>query len=121
MAVMLMLAMTGGCVMHTLDAEKFEKLPHKLSRLYYTGTEGGFHYFKGSVFLGADRRYRVPASALIITNTFPRTSDRTQWIPWGQSFSGMEAGDLRAGVMGSRSNDTPREPINPLRNDNHRR
>lgn len=76
--------------MHTLDAEQFRSLPNRLGHLYYTGTEGEYHYFRGNVFLGADRRYRLPRSAYLITGTFPRTSDRTSWIPWERSLSGTE-------------------------------
>lgn len=81
---------TGGCVMHTLDAEAFARLPRQLSRLYYVGTEGEYHYFRGNVFLGADRRYRLPRSACSISGEFPRTSDRSLWIPWERSPSGAE-------------------------------
>ncbi len=96
MASLLSLAMVAGCATRTIDAQRFHSLTQRqaLGHLYYTGTKGEFHYFAESYFLKPTHRYRLPVSAYTITKTFPKTSDRSAWIPW--------LVDLGAGTEGFR-------------------
>lgn len=67
-----------------LDSQRFHSLTQRrgLGHLYYTGTKDEFNYFAERYFLEPTHHYRLSASAYTITNTFPRTSDRSLWIPW---------------------------------------
>ncbi len=81
---LLMLLIVAGCATRTLDAERFHSFTQRrvLGHFYYIGTKGEFHYFSESYFLKPTRHYRLPLSAYTITKTFPKTSDRSLWIPW---------------------------------------
>jgi hypothetical protein len=83
-AMLLLLLSATGCATRTVDAERFHSLTQRrgLGHLYYTGTNGEFHYLAERYFLEPTHHYRVPVSAYTITNTFPKTSDRSLWIPW---------------------------------------
>src|SRR5262245_61078712 len=88
-ALLMLLLTVAGCATRTVDAQRFSSLTQRrgLGHLYYTGTKGEFHYFAESYFLEPTHHYRLPVLAYSITNTFPKTSDRTLWIPWQVSLS----------------------------------
>jgi hypothetical protein len=83
-ASLLLLWLVAGCAARTLDTQRFQSLTQRrgLGHLYYTGTEGGFHYFAESYLGERTRHYRLGTSAYLIANTFARTPDRSRWIPW---------------------------------------
>lgn len=85
----LLLTMVAGCTTRTVDAQRFSSLTQRrgLGHFYYTGTKGESHYFAESHFFEPTQHYRLPVSAYTITNTFPKTSDRSLWIPWQVSLS----------------------------------
>ena len=92
-APLLLLLIVAGCATRTLKAQRFQSLTARrgLGHLYYTGTKGEFHYFAESYLYEPTHHYRLPVSAYMITNTFPKTSDRALWIPWQVSLgSGTE-------------------------------
>jgi hypothetical protein len=53
-----------------------------LGHLYYTGSDEAFHYFVKSSFMSFDSHYRTPQDAYSIKNIFPRSNDKTKWIPY---------------------------------------
>jgi len=81
---LLLLLLLTGCASRTVDAGRFHQLAQKqgLGHLYYCGTKEGYHYFAESYFLKPTKRYRLPASDHPILHPFPKTSDRSAWIPW---------------------------------------
>src|SRR6187397_2708237 len=88
-APLLLLLILAGCATRTLDAQRFHSLTERrgLGHLYYTGTKGEFHYFVESYLYEPTHHSRLRVSAYTITNTFPKTSDRSLWIPWQVSLS----------------------------------
>jgi hypothetical protein len=69
-----------------LEGLKLHRQEPKVSMWYYTGSKDGYHYFHHDD-LGQDTKsFRVAATELSWTNTFPLTHDRNKWrqLDWGQ-------------------------------------
>ena len=84
----LLIALTG-CASQLIDRSRFDRLTarHGLGHVYYTGSKGDHHYF-ASKYLGEPTSYyRLPASSLALTNTFPKTCDPDHWISWQVSLA----------------------------------
>lgn len=52
---------------------------------YYCGSEDGYHYFYNQEIGFGSGPYRIKENELKLTQTFPFTKDKNQWIllPWG--------------------------------------
>jgi hypothetical protein len=73
-----------GCVSPLTRKSDLDTLTqrHGLGHVYYIGTNAGFHYFASNYLYERTKYYRLPEAEYSFQNPFPKTSDKSQWIPF---------------------------------------
>lgn len=73
-----------SCVKEISSKEEFHTLSHSagLGHFYYIGSENNFHYFAKDSFLSFTTYYKYPKDQYSTENPFPRTEDKSKWIPY---------------------------------------
>jgi hypothetical protein len=101
-ALLLGLLYVSGCAIPKPLASKREldKLTqrHGLGHLYYIGTEAGFHHFATKYLGEATKFYTLPGAEYSLQNTFPKTNDKSRWVPylfnWNRNSKGFRGEPL---------------------------
>jgi hypothetical protein len=103
-ALLLVLFITGCAAPKTVKSRAdFDRLTqrHGMGHFYYIGSEGDFHYFASSYLAERTKFYRYPKANYALNKTFPKTREKSQWIPY--------LFDLNANARGFRGE--PQQPI----------
>ncbi|MCO5053106.1 MAG: hypothetical protein M9920_12475 [Verrucomicrobiae bacterium] len=102
--VLLPVLFVTGCVApRIINKGDFDRLTQRqgMGHFYYIGSDAGFHYFASSYFTERTGFYRYPKTDYLITSTFPKTKQESQWIPF--------LFDLNTNTKGFKGE--PRQPI----------
>ena len=92
MLILILPLLVFGCaqprIVNRLELDELKSHRHepKMSMWYYTGSKDGYHYFHHDDLGQGAKDFRVSASELSCTNTFPLTHNRNKWrqLDWDQ-------------------------------------